>query len=60
MQANSRIWTRREVSDFLGIPERSVDRIRAEGRLPCLRLGRRVRFVDDDVRKLLTSTPRRA
>jgi excisionase family DNA binding protein len=56
----SRIWTRREVADFLAIPERSVDRIRAEGRLPCLRLGRRVRFIESDVRALLTDTPRRA
>lgn len=58
MQPNSRIWTRREVSDFLKIPERSVDRIREQGRLPCLRIGRRVRFNEADVRALL-DTPGR-
>jgi excisionase family DNA binding protein len=60
MSPNARIWTRAEVADFLKIPERSVDRIRADGRLPCLRLGRRVRFIDSDVRALLTNTPRGA
>jgi excisionase family DNA binding protein len=58
MQPNSRIWTRRESADYLQIPERSLDRIRAEGRLPCLRLGRRVRFLDSDVKALLTDARR--
>jgi excisionase family DNA binding protein len=53
------ILTKAEAAARLKIPERSIDRLRAEGKLPTLILGqRRVRFHAADVEALLV--PRRA
>jgi excisionase family DNA binding protein len=59
-QAARLVWTKRETADFLKVTERTVDRLRASGRLPAQTLGARgVRFLAADVAALLAD-PRRA
>jgi excisionase family DNA binding protein len=50
-----RIWTRKEIAEFLSVSERTVDKLREAGKLPCKYLGRNVRFDRDDVLALLRS-----
>lgn len=40
----SRLWTTREVGEFLGLSEKTVRRLVAYQGLPCLKLGGAVRF----------------
>lgn len=44
MGEQTRHLTASEVSERLGIPEYSIYAMAREGELPCLRIGRRVRF----------------
>ena len=48
-----RIWTRKEIAEYLSVTERTVDSLRRAGRLPARYLGRQVRFDRDDVLALL-------
>jgi excisionase family DNA binding protein len=48
------IWTRREVSEYLRLTERTVDKLRVAGKLPAFRVaGNSVRFKRDDVLALV-------
>lgn len=62
MNDELKILTRGDVALLLRIPERSVDRIREEGKLPSFKINgsRRIRFWRDDVEKLIVAAPRRA
>ena len=54
------LLTAREVSKLLGgIPPKTVLQYAREGRLPCLRIGRHVRFVRSELDQKLR-TPRRS
>ena len=54
------LLTAREVSKLLGgIPPKTVLQYAREGRLPCLRIGRHVRFVRSELDRELRS-PRRS
>jgi excisionase family DNA binding protein len=44
-----RLWTVREVSEFLGVHEKTVYDWVNRGGLPCFRLGNRLRFDANDV-----------
>jgi excisionase family DNA binding protein len=50
-----RLWTRKEVADYLRLTERSIDRLRKLGQLRDVGVGvgRSVRFERDDVMKLI-------
>ncbi|WP_336857196.1 helix-turn-helix domain-containing protein [Sinomonas albida] len=39
-----RLLTRAELAKRTGVSERTVDRLRLAGKLPCVRVGRAVRF----------------
>jgi excisionase family DNA binding protein len=53
-QAARLVWTKREAADFLKVTERTIDRLRAAGRLPAQTLGARgVRFLASDVAAVL-------
>ena len=47
------LLTAREVARLLRLHEKTVRRMIREGRLPCLRIGRSVRFVVDDIDRWL-------
>jgi excisionase family DNA binding protein len=49
----SRLLTLSEVADLLRISVRTVRRLSASGRLPCIRIGRQLRFRPDDVARQL-------
>ena len=52
---NQRMWTRREVAQYLGLTERTVDSLRKRGRLPDVSVvGRSVRFRGADVMRLIS------
>ena len=51
-----RLWTRKEIAEYLSVSERTVDKLREAGKLPAKYLGRHVRFDRDDVLALLRST----
>lgn len=48
-----KLLTRVEVANLLSISLRSVDRLRARGMLPCVKVLTTVRFREEDVRKLI-------
>lgn len=50
---SEKLLTRSEVSDMLSISLRSVDRLRARGILPAVKVLSTVRFRAEDVKKLI-------
>jgi excisionase family DNA binding protein len=44
---------KKEVAETLQISERQVDYLRQAGDLPCIKIGRSVRFRSEDVEQLL-------
>lgn len=48
-----RLLRRREIAEYLGLSERSVSAMQAEGLLEPIRLGRSVRFDIRDAEKLI-------
>jgi excisionase family DNA binding protein len=53
-QAAGLIWTRAQAAEFLKTSERTIDRLRAAGRLPAQSFGSRgVRFLASDVAAVL-------
>ena len=57
---NDQILTRAEAASLLRVPERTLDRWRAEGKLKAFYLGRHARFHKSDVEGLFSTTaPRR-
>jgi Helix-turn-helix domain len=50
--------TKRETAAFFAVSERTIDRWRAEGLLPCFKLHGTVRFDRGKLEKLLTGKPR--
>ena len=50
-----RLLTTRDVAEMLRLHEKTVRRMVREGRLPCLRLGRAVRFKVDDILRWLSA-----
>jgi excisionase family DNA binding protein len=49
----SKLLTRAEVAHILSLSLRSVDRLRARGILPAVKVLTTVRFREDDVRRLI-------
>ena len=47
------LLTKNEVADLLRVSDRTVDRLRKEGFLKCVKLRQCVRFHPDDVQKCL-------
>ena len=43
------------IAELLGIPRKTVLHYARDGRLPCVRLGKHVRFVIDDVERAIES-----
>lgn len=41
--------TKKEVADQLQVSERTIDYLRAQGELICVRIGRLIRFLPEDV-----------
>jgi excisionase family DNA binding protein len=50
---SEKLLTRAEVATWLSLSLRSVDRLRARGILPAVRVLTSVRFREEDVRKLI-------
>jgi excisionase family DNA binding protein len=48
-----KLLTRAEVAQLLSVCLRSVDRLRAQGALPAIKVRSSVRFRPDDVRRLI-------
>jgi excisionase family DNA binding protein len=44
------LWTVREVAEFLRLSTKTVYRLSAEGRLPCVKLGGSLRFMPNRIR----------
>jgi excisionase family DNA binding protein len=49
------LMTVREVADFLGVHEKTVLRLVAKGRLPCVRVGRSVRYIPSDISRWVSA-----
>ena len=49
------LLTPREVADLLQVSEKTVGRLVAHRRLPCVRFGRSVRFLSGDVLRWLAA-----
>jgi len=49
------LLTPREVADLLQVSEKTVSRLVAHRRLPCVRFGRSVRFLSGDVLRWLAA-----
>ncbi len=49
----SKLLKKPQVARLLQLSTRTVDRLRAAGKLPSFKLGRAVRFREDDVEKML-------
>jgi excisionase family DNA binding protein len=45
------------IGSLLGIPTKSVLQYARDGRLPCIRIGRHVRFIVADVQRALIDAP---
>jgi excisionase family DNA binding protein len=56
------LLTAREVSELLGgIPPKTILQYAREGRLPCLRIGKHVRFIRSEIDEALAAQrPRRS
>lgn len=49
------VWTRKEISEYLRLTERTVDNVRKRGQLPSFRIANNsVRFDREDVMALIT------
>jgi excisionase family DNA binding protein len=47
----------KHIGSLLGIPPKSVLQYARDGRLPCVRIGRHVRFIVADVQRALIDAP---
>jgi excisionase family DNA binding protein len=56
MNMNGQILTRAEAASLLRVPERTLDRWRAEGKLKAFYLGRHARFHRSDVEAMFSTT----
>jgi excisionase family DNA binding protein len=50
----ARLWTVREAATYLCISQRHLWTITDSGELPCIRLGRSVRYAVDDIEAYVT------
>lgn len=55
-----KLLTSQELADLLNLPSASVRRYAREGRLPCFRIGRLLRFNVDEVLTTVKEGERRA
>ena len=46
---DDRLLTIREVARYLGVSEKTIRRMVAAGLIPCVRIGRAIRFLPGDV-----------
>ena len=52
---DQRLWTRKEVAEYMRLTERTVDTLRKSGKLPYFRVANNsVRFERDDVMALIS------
>ncbi len=47
------LWNKQEVAEFLGVSQRSVDRLRAKGLLLSIKVLGRVRFEEHEIKQLI-------
>lgn len=53
MDNNDRLWTIKEVSDYLNVAEKTVSRMISRDELPAIKIGGQWRFVPDRIREWL-------
>ncbi len=56
---NSEVLTVQEVANYLRIDARTVYRLANRGDLPCKKIGRQWRFNRDDIKGLVSRSPRK-
>ena len=53
-----RLITADDVSAMTGFTPNTIRRMARQGRIPCRRIGQRVRFVPDEIEQWLTDLPK--